>query len=214
MDDAFRVGEFISVGGIDGTVEKISVRSLQLRSANGPVHIIPYGSMSQLTNMSRDWVTMKLRFTVPFETDLEKVRKLFKKIGQELMEDPVHAAVLINPFKSQGAADVTDVGIVVRGKFTTKPGGQFQIRKEVYSRVQKAFEANGIEFARKEGPGQDARSGRSRIDGRAASADIGRSKRRCRDAAGTQTGLRRQRVAPRALTGQIVSTRPPRIPTR
>jgi small-conductance mechanosensitive channel len=150
LDDAFRIGEFIEVGTTLGIVEKISVRSLQLRSALGAVHIIPYGSMSQLTNNSRDWVTMKLIFTVPFETDLEKVRKIFKKIGQELGEVPEHAAVLINPFKSQGAADVTDVGIVIRGKFTTIPGGQWQIRKEVYARVQKAFEENGIEFARKE----------------------------------------------------------------
>jgi small-conductance mechanosensitive channel len=67
-----------------------------------------------------------------------------------MMEVPALAEVLINPFKSQGAADVTDVGIVIRGKFSTVPGGQFIIRKEVYSRVQKAFEANGIEFARKE----------------------------------------------------------------
>ena len=150
LDDAFRVGEFITVGTTNGVVSKISVRSLQLRQDTGQLHIIPYGSMSQLTNNSRDWVTMKLRFTVPFDTDQEKVRKLFKKIGQEMMEVPELAEVLINPFKSQGAAEVTDVGIVIRGKFSTVPGGQFLIRKEVFSRVQTAFEANGIEFARKE----------------------------------------------------------------
>jgi small-conductance mechanosensitive channel len=150
LDDAFRAGEFITVGTTNGVVSKISVRSLQLRQDTGELHIIPYGSMSQLTNNSRDWVTMKLRFTVPFDTDQEQVRKLFKKIGQDMMEVPELAEVLINPFKSQGAADVTDVGIVIRGKFSTVPGGQFLIRKEAYSRVQKAFEANGIEFARKE----------------------------------------------------------------
>jgi small-conductance mechanosensitive channel len=150
LDDAFRMGEFIAVGNTMGIVTKISVRSLHLRQDTGPIHIIPYGSMSQLTNNSRDWVTMKLKFTVPFDTDQDLVRRIFKKIGQEMMEVPELAAVLINPFKSQGAADVTDVGIVIRGKFTTVPGGQFLIRKEVYSRVQKAFEANGIEFARKE----------------------------------------------------------------
>jgi small-conductance mechanosensitive channel len=150
LDDAFRLGEFITVGTTNGVVSKISVRSLQLRQDTGQLHIVPYGSMSQLTNNSRDWVTLKLRFTVPFDTDQEQVRKLFKKIGQEMMEVPALAEVLINPFKSQGAADVTDVGIVIRGKFSTVPGGQFIIRKEVYSRVQKAFEANGIEFARKE----------------------------------------------------------------
>jgi len=150
LDDAFRVGEFITVGTTMGVVSKISIRSLQLRQDTGQLHIIPYGSMSQLTNNSRDWVTMKLRFTVPFDTDQEQVRKIFKKIGQEMMEVPELAEVLINPFKSQGAADVTDVGIVIRGKFSTVPGGQFVIRKEVYNRVQKAFEAAGIEFARKE----------------------------------------------------------------
>ena len=150
LDDAFRVGEFIDVGGTLGTVEKISLRSLQLRGARGPVHIVPYGDISKLTNHSRDWVIMKLRFTVPFDTDIEKVRKLFKKIGQELMENPEHAKNLLAPFKSQGVADVDDVGIVVRGKFTAKPGTQFMIRKEIYTRVQQAFEENGIQFARKE----------------------------------------------------------------
>jgi len=150
LDDAFRIGEFITVGTTNGVVSKISVRSLQLRQDTGQLHIVPYGSMSQLTNNSRDYVTMKLRFTVPFDTDQDQVRRIFKKIGQEMMEVPELAEVLINPFKSQGAADVTDVGIVIRGKFTTVPGGQFVIRKEAYSRVQKAFEAAGIDFARKE----------------------------------------------------------------
>ena len=150
LDDAFRVGEFIEVEGIMGTVEKISIRSLQLRHPNGPVHVIPYGEIPKLTNNSRDYVILKLRFTVPFDTNLEKVRKLFKKIGQEMMENPEHAENFIQPFKFQGVADVDDVGIVIRGKFSTKPGAQWMIRKEIYARVQKAFEENGIQFARRE----------------------------------------------------------------
>ena len=150
LDDAFRVGEFIDIGGTMGTVEKISVRSIQLRGATGPVHIIPYGSMSQLTNNSRDWVIMKLMFTIPFDTDQEKVRKLFKKIGEEMMEDPELGPKFLAPFKGQGGVGVSDTGIEVRTKFTTRPGDQWAIRKEVYKRVQKAFEENGIEFARKE----------------------------------------------------------------
>jgi small-conductance mechanosensitive channel len=78
------------------------------------------------------------------------VRKLFKKIGQQIMAESENADDLLAPFKSQGAADVTDVGIVIRGKFTAKPGGQWMIRREIYTRVQKAFEENGIEFARRE----------------------------------------------------------------
>ena len=150
MDDAFRLGEFIDTGGTQGTIEKISIRSLQLRGTKGAVHIVPYGQIPKLTNLSRDWVIMKLKFTVPFDTDVEKVRKLFKKIGQEIMEMEEFKDDLLAPFKGQGVADVDDVGIVVRGKFTTKPGKQFGVRKEIYKRVQRAFEENNIQFARKE----------------------------------------------------------------
>lgn len=150
LDDAFRMGEFIDTGGVQGTIEKISIRSIQLRGTKGAVHIVPYGEIPKLTNLSRDWVIMKLKFTVPFDTDVEKVRKLFKRIGQDIMEMDEYKDDILAPFKGQGVADVDDVGIVVRGKFTTKPGKQFGVRKEIYKRVQQAFEENGIQFARKE----------------------------------------------------------------
>jgi len=150
IDDAFRKGEFIEVSGTVGTVERISIRSLQLRHQEGPVHTIPFGEIPKITNFSRDWVIVKMKFTVPFETDLNKVRKIFKQIGQEMMEVPEFAQDFMQPFKSQGVYQVDDVGIVVRGKFMSKPGKQFVLRREVYQRVQRAFQANGIDFARRE----------------------------------------------------------------
>ncbi len=150
IDDAFRTGEYVEIEGTLGTVEKISIRSLQLRHHRGAIHTIPFGEIPKLTNYSRDWVIMKLRFTVPFDTDLNKVKKLFKQIGREMMEVPEFAQDMLQPFKSQGVLEVDDVGIVIRGKFMAKPGKQFTLRKEIYSRVQKAFDENGIQFARKE----------------------------------------------------------------
>ncbi|MEM9147109.1 MAG: mechanosensitive ion channel domain-containing protein [Pseudomonadota bacterium] len=150
IDDAFRVGEFVEVEGTVGTVEKISVRSLRLRHHEGPVHTIPFGQIPKLTNYSRDWVIMKLRFTVPFETDLMKVKKIFKQIGKDMMQVPDLANDFLQPFKSQGVLEVNDVGLVLRGKFMAKPGRQWTLRKEIYQRVQQAFEENGIQFARKE----------------------------------------------------------------
>ena len=38
----------------------------------------------------------------------------------------------------------------MRGKFMAKPGKQFMARKEIYNRVKKTFEENGIHFARRE----------------------------------------------------------------
>lgn len=150
IDDAFRLGEYVEVGDTTGTVEKISVRSMQLRHHRGLVHTIPYGEISKLTNYSRDWVIMKLKFTVPFETDPNKIKKIFKNIGAEMMEDPLFKDGFLEPFKSQGVFDFDDVGMVIRGKFMAKPGTQFTIRKEIYNRVKSEFNAAGIEFARRE----------------------------------------------------------------
>ncbi len=150
IDDAFRLNEYIDTGGVQGTVEKISLRSIQLRDSKGPVLIIPYSGIDKVTNFGRDWGIMKLKFTVPFDTDLEKVRKIFKKIGQEMMEMPDLAPGFIEPFKSQGVGEFNDYGVVVRGKFMHKPGAQFGIRKHIFKRVQEEFAANGIEFARRE----------------------------------------------------------------
>ncbi|MGD9294600.1 MAG: mechanosensitive ion channel [Roseobacter sp.] len=150
IDDAFRVGEYVDVGGTMGTVEKISIRSMQLRHHRGNVHTIPYGSVEKVTNFSRDWVIMKLMFTVPFDTDPNKVKKIFKQIGAEMMEDPLYKDDFLEPFKSQGVFQFDDVGIVMRGKFMAKPGTQFTLRKEIYNRVRDKFKENGIEFARRE----------------------------------------------------------------
>ncbi|WP_424833752.1 mechanosensitive ion channel family protein [Ruegeria sp.] len=150
VDDAFRVGEYVDVGGTTGTVEKISIRSMQLRHHRGPVHTIPYGEIQKLTNFSRDWVIMKLKFTVPFDTDPNKVKKIFKKIGAEMMADETHKDGFLQPFKSQGVFDFDDVGMIIRGKFMAKPGKQFTLRKEIFNRVKAAFKENGIDFARRE----------------------------------------------------------------
>ena len=100
VDDAFRKGEYIDVGGNTGTVEQISVRSMQLRHHNGPLHTIPYSQINTLTNFSRDWVIMKFELRIAFEEDVEKVRKLVKKVGQKLLEDPEHGPDFLEPLKS------------------------------------------------------------------------------------------------------------------
>lgn len=150
VDDAFRLGEYVDVGSVKGTVEKISIRSLRLRHHRGAVHTVPFGEIATLTNYSRDWAIMKLKFRLPFETDIEKVRKILKNVGQELLNHPEVGEDFLQPFKSQGVLEVDDYGLVVRAKFMCKPGRQFLIRRHAYVAVQQAFAENEIEFAQPE----------------------------------------------------------------
>ena len=150
MDDAFRKGEYVEIEGIKGTVEKISIRSFQLRHHLGALHTIPFGEIKQLTNYSRDWVLMKLPLRVTYDTDVEKVRKLVKKLGQQLLEHPQVGHTFMQPLKSQGVYKMEDSAMIIRVKFMTKPGEQFVTRKVVYESIQDLFAREGIHFAHKE----------------------------------------------------------------
>lgn len=150
IDDAFRKGEYIDLGSVKGTVEKISIRSMQLRHHNGPLNTVPFGEIKHMKNFSRDWAVMKLAFRVTYDTDVEKMRKLIKKFGEGLMQHPDYGPKFLQPVKSQGVTALEDSAMIVRVKFMTRPGDQFELRKVVYSGIRDLCEANGIHFAHRE----------------------------------------------------------------
>ncbi|MEM0988697.1 MAG: mechanosensitive ion channel family protein [Pseudomonadota bacterium] len=150
MDDAFRKSEYIDVGEVKGTVEKISLRSFQLRHHLGKLHTIPFGEIQFLTNFSRDWVMMKLPLRLTYDTDPERVRKLIKKLGLRLLEDPEIGDKFIQPVKSQGVIQMDDSAMILRIKFMTHPGEQWVIRKRVLAEIRALFAAEGIKFAHRE----------------------------------------------------------------
>lgn len=147
-DDAFRVGEYIDCGRAKGTVEGFTLRSIKLRHQNGQVHTIPFGQLGQITNFSRDWITVKFNLRFARDTDLETLRKAAKKIGVEMLEVPEIKAEILAPFKMQGVADIIDNALLVRFKFTARPGNPAMIQREAVKRMFKAFPTLGIEFAK------------------------------------------------------------------
>ncbi len=147
VDDAFRISDFVETAGMKGTVEKISLRSMRLRNARGPVITIPFGDMKTVTNYSRDYQIMKLDIRVRYDTNVNKVKKIIKKIDKEIQENPELAAGLLDKIKSQGVKAMDDSAMIMRVKFKTVPGQQFIIRREVFQRIQEAFRKEGIQFA-------------------------------------------------------------------
>jgi small-conductance mechanosensitive channel len=150
IEDAFRLGEYLDVGGAKGTVEAISVRSMKLRHHRGALNTVPFGAVDIIKNYSRDWAIMKFRVRVPFDTDLNMVRKLLKRTGQQMLEIESIRDDFIQPFKAQGAVDVDDYGFIVQTKFMSKPGRQWVIRRYAFQALQEAFEENDIPWARPE----------------------------------------------------------------
>jgi len=108
---------------------------------------IPFGDMKSVTNYSRDYIVMKLEFRVRYDTDVEKVRRIVKKINKEIQKDEEMGASLLDKIKSQGVREMDDSAMIMRVKFKAVPGEQFALRREVYRRLQEAFQKNGIQFA-------------------------------------------------------------------
>jgi len=147
LDDAFRRGEYIEAADLRGTVERISIRSIRLRHHLGAVQTIPFSEISTVRNLSRDWITMKLEFRLDYRTDVEKVRKLIKKVGITMLEHPEYGQHFLLPLKSQGVTRVEESALIFRMKFTCIPGEQWVIRREAFRLVKDSLKANGIEFA-------------------------------------------------------------------
>ena len=146
-EDAFRVGEYIESGTTTkGTVERITLRTVALRHHNGPLHFVPYGALGTVRNNSRDWVIEKFNLPLPIDVDSEKIRKLIKKIGQDMMKDPEIGPLLREPLKSKLAR--IDPGVkVFRCKFQTAPGNQFDVRAQAFKRIEMELRTLGIGFA-------------------------------------------------------------------
>ncbi|MND67456.1 Moderate conductance mechanosensitive channel YbiO precursor [compost metagenome] len=146
-EDAFRIGEYISTGSQQGTVEQIAIRSVRLRHHNGPIHTVPFGQISSVSNYSRDWGTIKFQLKFERESDPELIRKTAKKVGIAMLDDPEFGADFLVPLKMQGIQDITETSIVVRFKFTSLPGNPSIIKREAIKRLISACKAAGLEFA-------------------------------------------------------------------
>jgi moderate conductance mechanosensitive channel len=191
-EDVFRIGDYIEGGNAKGTVEKITFRTVALRHQNGPLHFVPYGSLGTVRNNSRDWTIDKFEIPLPLSVESEAIRKMVKKIGQEMLQDEALRALIMQPLKAK-LYRIDPGAKIFRCKVQTLPAKQFEVRAEAYRRIEAALAEAGVPFAE---PTRvtDARDGH----GEPRTGGAGKRRRRGRPA--------RCGVAPRA--GISASLRP------
>jgi small-conductance mechanosensitive channel len=147
LDDAFRVGEYIQTGSIRGTVESITLRNVMLRHHLGMLQVVPHSDLGAVTNYMRGGIVIKFPLEFPYDTDIDLVRKIIKKVGVAMLEDPEIGEDFLQPIKSQGVYQITNSVMIIRVKFTAKPGKQFVIKREAFRRITEALNAKGIYYA-------------------------------------------------------------------
>jgi len=147
IDDTFRVGEYVESGAVSGSVEKVTLRNLWLRHHRGMLQIIPFSDLGSITNFMRGGIIVKFNLQLPYDTDIEKVRKIIKKVGKKMLKDEELGPDFIKPIKSQGVRSVGDSVMTFRVKFTAQPGKHFMIRREAFRRITEALAEKGIQYA-------------------------------------------------------------------
>ncbi len=147
LDDAFRVGEFIKAGGSSGAVETITLRNVMLRHPRGMLQIVPHSELGSITNFMRGGIIGKFNLEFPYDADIDKIRKVVKKVGQAMLNEEEFKDDFINPVKSAGVREIKGSVMTIRVKFKVQPGSQFVIQREAYRRITEALAAQGVHYA-------------------------------------------------------------------
>jgi small conductance mechanosensitive channel len=146
LENQVRVGDVVNIGGTGGLVEAITLRTIVLRDLAGNVHIIPHGSVNQVTNMTKDYSRYVFDVGVAYREDTDEVIQVLKEIGEGLRQDADFASDILEPLEILGVDKFADSAVIIKCRITTKPIQQWRVGREMNRRIKKTFDARGIEI--------------------------------------------------------------------
>ena len=146
LEDVVRVGDVAKVAGHEGTVEKITLRKMQLRDSSGRVFTIPFGEITTIENQTKDFSFYPLEIGVSYAADTDKVCDVLRGVSSRLLADETFAQHMLEPIEIMGVDRFSDSAVIIKARLKTKPLQQWTVGREFNRRMKKAFEANGIEM--------------------------------------------------------------------
>jgi small conductance mechanosensitive channel len=87
FEDQFAVGDVIQTGKYQGTVEEIGLRITRIRSWTGEVHIVPNGTITDVTNYSLHNAIAVVDVAVPIEHRVEAARRMLMEAARKVKEE-------------------------------------------------------------------------------------------------------------------------------
>ncbi len=146
LGDTIRVGDVVDLGGRTGVVEAMSIRTVTLRSYNGDVHTIPFGTIDTITNMTRDFSCWVLDVSVAYKENVDHVIAVLHEIDAQLRREWPWRRLILEPLEIAGLDRLADSGVVIRGRVKTRPGEQWRVGREFNRRIKRRFDELGIEI--------------------------------------------------------------------
>ncbi len=144
LEDHYAVGDYISVAGITGLVEKMNLRLTQIRDQTGTLSTIPHGAVNIVQNHSKDWSRINFTVDVSCQTDVVQAMAILKEVSEEMAQDPQWQKKIIDPVNALGVTQLAHSGIQLLIRIKTQPGEQWEVEREFCRRLTIAFERQGI----------------------------------------------------------------------
>ncbi|HET8997885.1 MAG TPA: mechanosensitive ion channel domain-containing protein [Acetobacteraceae bacterium] len=146
LENAMQVGDVVNVAGHAGVVESLSVRTIRLRSEDGSVHVIPFSSVTTVTNMTKDYSRAVISAGVAYKEDYDGVVEVLRTIAKEMRGEPQWKTVILDDLEVWGLDQLGDSSVVIKCRIMCTPFGRWSVQREFNRRMKKRFDELGIEI--------------------------------------------------------------------
>jgi small conductance mechanosensitive channel len=144
VEDQYNVGEIITIAGLKGTVEDLSLRRTTLRDADGTLYIIPNGQIATVSNLSRDYAVATLNISVDASANPDKVIALLTQVARDLRNDPAYKDITIADPNILGVDKIEGRSLTYPVQLRTRTMQRDPVLRELRRRIILAFEKDGI----------------------------------------------------------------------
>jgi small conductance mechanosensitive channel len=143
-ENQYAKGDVVTIAGVTGTVEDVTLRRTLLRDVDGVMYTVPNSSVAVAANFTRDFAKVRVTIPVAVGSDLAEVRRIADEVGQQLAADPEHGERVMAPPRYLRVDGIDANGVAVQVNGTVRPGSQWEIAGVLRARLLEAMRANGI----------------------------------------------------------------------
>ncbi|MDP2782774.1 mechanosensitive ion channel domain-containing protein [Devosia sp.] len=145
FENVMNEGDVVEAAGKTGVVEKLTIRSVTIRDLSGTVHLIPFSSVDQVSNMVRGFSFHVAELGVAYNSDIVAVKQAMFDAFDRLMESE-HKDHILDNLEMHGVTAFGDSAITVRARIKTVPGEQWSTGRAYNECIKTVFEERGIEI--------------------------------------------------------------------
>jgi small-conductance mechanosensitive channel len=146
LENGMNQNDIVEVAGRFGTVEKITIRSVVIRTLDGGYHLIPFSVIDTVSNHTRDFGYHYAEYNIAHREDVDQAVAELELTFKDLMQDPVLAAEVLADIEIPGVTALNERGFSVRVLIKTTPGNQWMIQRAFNRLMKRRFDAAGIEL--------------------------------------------------------------------